>query len=172
MEEPRAPGVSQAAPAGAIDSRGAFAASLHEALAAALARRARRMVWVDPDFSGWPLDDAAWLQRLGEWLRLPQRRLLLLASDFDGLRQRCPRFVAGYRLWSHAIAASSPLPEDAVELPSLLLAEGTVLVQLLDKSLWRGWSSSEPAALRSCQERVDALQQRAAPAFPVTTLGL
>lgn len=169
MQEPLQP---QPAPDGAIDSRGAFETSLHEALATAWSQRARRMVWVDPDFAAWPLDDAAWLQRLGEWLRLPQRRLLLLADDFEGLRQRCPRFVALYPLWSHAIAAHSPLPEDAVELPSLLLADSTVLVQLLDKDHWRGWSSFEPAALRLCQERVDALLQRSEPAFAATTLGL
>ena len=62
----QAPCPSAPAPTGAIDSRGAFEASLHEALAAALAQRARRMVWVDPDFAGWPLDDAVWLQRLIE----------------------------------------------------------------------------------------------------------
>ncbi len=168
----QAPCPSAPAPTGAIDSRGAFEASLHEALAAALAQRARRMVWVDPDFAGWPLDDALWLQRLGEWLRLPQRRLLLLASDFEALRPRCPRFVAGYRLWTHAITACSPLPEDAVELPSLLLADGAALVQLLDKDHWRGWSSNEPALLRLGQERIDALLQRSQPAFAATTLGL
>ena len=90
------------------------------------------------------------------------------------LRQPClgTRFVAGYRLWTHAITACSPLPEDAVELPSLLLADGAALVQLLDKEHWRGWSSNEPALLRLGQERIDALLQRSQPAFAATTLGL
>lgn len=163
---------SQTAHTGAIDSRGAFVAALHQALETALTQRARRMLWVDRDFADWPLDDEAWLQRLGDWLHLPQRRLLLLADGFEDLRQRRPRFVANYRLWSHAIAAYSPASDDTADLPSLLLAEGAVLVQLLDRNHWRGWSSSEPATLRLWSERVDALLQRSEPAFPATTLGL
>jgi hypothetical protein len=57
-------------------------------------------------------------------------------------------------------------------LPCLLLADRTLLVQLLDKTHWRGWASNEPASLRAWQERTDALLQRSAPAFAATTLGL
>lgn len=163
---------SRTAPTGAIDSRGSFVAALHQALDTAAAQRARRMVWVDRDFADWPLDDAPWLQRLGDWLRLPQRRLLLLAAGYDDLQRRRPRFIANYKLWSHAIDAYRPAPEDAAELPSLLLAESTVVVQLLDSSHWRGWSSTEPSTLQSWSERVEALLQRSEPAFPATTLGL
>ena len=156
----------------AIDSRSAFHAAVRDALGAALVQRARRMVWVDPDFEHWPLDDAALLQSLGDWLRLPQRQLMLLANDFEGVRRQHARFVASYRTWSHVIAAFSPAQDDAAELPSLLLVQDTVQLQLLDKAHWRGWSSTEPATLRLGSERVDALLQCAEPAFPVTTLGL
>jgi len=155
-----------------IDTRTAFHSAVRHALGAALTRRARRMVWVDPDFEHWPLDDAALLQSLADWLRLPQRQLLLLAVDFEGVRRQYPRFVASYRSWSHVIAAFSPAQDDAAELPNLLLVQDTMQVQLLDKAHWRGGTSTEPAALRLCCERVDALLQRAGPAFPVTTLGL
>lgn len=159
------------APERALDSRGAFVSAVHEAFALALARRTRRMLWVDNDFADWPLDDPALLQSLTDWLRLPQRQLLLLASDYEGLRRRA-RFMAGYRLWWHAIAAHGPAEDDVAQLPSLLLAERTLLVQVLDKSHWRGWISAEPAALRLAQEQIDALLQRSHPALPVTTLGL
>ena len=38
------------------------------------------------------------LQRLTDWLRLPQRQLVLLANDYEDLRRRRARFVASYRL--------------------------------------------------------------------------
>jgi hypothetical protein len=155
----------------AIDSGSAFVAALHDATAQALARRARRTVWVDADFADWPLDDPALLQRVTDWLRLPQRRLQLLALDFEGVRRRA-RFMACYRLWSHAISAHGPAQDDAATLPCLLLADDTALVQLLDKTRWRGWTATDPAALQAWRERTDALLQRSAPAFPVTTLGL
>lgn len=155
----------------AIDSRSSFVAALHDATAQALARRTRRMVWVDADFADWPLDDPALLQRLSDWLHLPQRRLQLLALDYEGVR-RCARFVACYRLWSHAISAHGPAQDDAATLPCLLLADGAALVQLLDKTRWRGWIATDAAVLQAWRERTDALLQRSAPAFPVTTLGL
>jgi hypothetical protein len=154
-----------------IASRSAFVAALHDAIAQALARRARRMVWVDADFADWPLDDPQLLQRLTDWLRLPQRQLQLLGADFEGVRRRA-RFTACYRLWSHAISAHGPAQDDAAMLPCLLLADDTLLVQLLDKSRWRGWATTEPPELRAWRERTDALLQRSVPAFAATTLGL
>ncbi len=130
------------------------------------------MIWVDADFADWPLDDAPLLQRLTDWLRLPQRQLVLLGNDFEDLRLRRARFVAAYRSWSHAIAAFSPAQDAGADLPGLLLVDGVQLLQLLDKAHWRGGVSQEPAALRAAAERVDALLQRSEPAFPVTTLGL
>jgi len=154
-----------------IDSRSGFIAAVHEALDHAMAQRARRMLWADTDFADWPLDDARLLQRLTDWLRLPQRQLILLASDYRHLGASA-RFVACRRLWSHAIAAYAPAEEDLAQLPCLLLADGHVLVRLLDKTRWRGGISSDPSVLRRAAEQTDALLQRSLPAFAVTTLGL
>ncbi len=155
-----------------IDSRSAFRNAVQQAVARALAQRARRMLWVDSDFADWPLDDPALLQALIDWLRLPQRQLLLLASNYEELRHRRARFVAWYRLWSHAVSAQGPAEEDVALLPCLLRVERTRLVQLQDKIHWRGWISEEPAVLQASKERTDALLQRSSPAFAVTTLGL
>jgi hypothetical protein len=165
-------GHDSALPQRVIDSRSGFIAAVHEALDRALAQRARRMLWADSDFAEWPLDDPALLQRLTDWLRLPQRQLVLLASDYELLRRRHARFVACYRMWSHVIAAFAPAEDDVAQLPCLLLADRTVLVQLLDKDHWRGWSSAEPASLRLAREQTEALLQRSESAFAVTTLGL
>ena len=154
-----------------IDTRQAFVAALHAALDLALMQRARRMTWVDADFTDWPLDDAAALQRLGDWLRLPQRQLLLLAAQPEALRRRA-RFMELYRLWSHAVAVFAPAADDADQLPCLLLAEDTVWVHVLDKQRWRGRSSRIPAELRTARDHLDALLQRSEPALPVTVLGL
>ncbi len=156
----------------AITTRSGFVAAVQQALEQALAQRARRMLWADADFADWPLNDALLLQRLVDWLRLPQRQLLLLAVDYEGLRQRHARFTALYGLWSHAIAARTPAQDEAAQLPCLLLAERTVAVHLIDKAHWRGWVGTEPATLRLWQERTDALLQRSEAALPVTTLGL
>jgi hypothetical protein len=126
----------------------------------------------DADLSDWPLDDPALLQRLVDWLRLPQRQLRLLAADYEGLRRRCPRFTALYGLWSHAIAARTPAEDELGPLPCLLLAEHAVAVHLMDKAHWRGWVDTQPTTLRLWRERTDALLQRSQGAFPVNTLGL
>jgi hypothetical protein len=155
----------------AIGSRAAFVAALQESLSDALTRGARSMFWVDSDFADWPLDDAQWLQQLADWLRLPQRRLVLLAAEPEALRLRS-HFMACYGLWTHAIGVQAPAPEDLPGLPRLLLAERTVGLQVQDKRHWRGELSVEPATLRQWRERVDALLQRSEPALPFTILGL
>jgi len=156
----------------AIGTRSEFVAAVHQALELAQAQRARRMVWADTDFANWPLDDAALLQRLVDWLRLPQRQLLLLAADYEDLRRRHARFTAMYGLWSHAIVARAPAQDEAAPLPCLMLAGGTAAVHLMDTEHWRGWISADAGVLRRWQERADALLQRSEVAFPVTTLGL
>jgi len=155
-----------------IESHGDFVAALHHSVALAGQHSARRMVWADTDFANWPLDDAALLQRLVDWLRLPQRQLLLLAADYEDLRRRHARFTAMYGLWSHAIVARAPAQDEAAPLPCLVLAGGTAAVHLMDTEHWRGWISADPGVLRRWQERADALLQRSEVAFPVTTLGL
>ncbi|HZF81685.1 MAG TPA: hypothetical protein VEZ89_18050, partial [Rubrivivax sp.] len=65
-----------------IDSRAAFLAAVQWGFRSAVAQRARRIVCVDADFALWPLDDPSLLQTLTEWLRTPQRRLMLLARTY------------------------------------------------------------------------------------------
>jgi hypothetical protein len=155
-----------------IDSRAGFAQAVHWGVAAAVARGARRILCCDADFAAWPLDDAALHALLVPWLRLPQRRLVLLAAHYDDVPRRHPRFVRWRRDWSHAI---EPLqaPEDAtVELPSLLLDDGPVVVELLDPVRVRGRAGIDAVAAQAWRERTDVWLQRSTPAFPVTALGI
>lgn len=156
----------------AIDSRVSFGAALRWGFASAVAGGARQITCVDPSFEAWPLDDEALLRELTAWMRLPQRRLVLLASGFDAVPQCLPRFTAWRRDWAHAMQALQAPAELAPALPTLLLDDRRVSVHLQDAEHWRGRASLEPRTRLLWQERVDVVSQRAEPAFPVTTLGL
>lgn len=155
-----------------VDSRAAFAAAAVWALQAALARSARRIVCTSPDFEGWPLDDAGWLQPLQAWLRLPQRQLLLLAQQFDDVPRRHPRFTRWRRDWAHAIDARALPAGWPGTLPTLLLDDGPVLLHLADPLRWRGRAALDAAAAQGWRQEIDALAPQCEPAFPVTALGL
>jgi hypothetical protein len=155
-----------------ITSKAEFGAAVLWALQASVAANARRVVWVDPDFADWPLDVPALHDTLSAWLRLPGRRLVLLASDYGGVPRLHPRFVAWRRLWSHAVEAWTPADGAAVELPTLVLDDGAISVQVIDTQRWRGRAEVDPRAARLWRDEIDAVLQRSESAFPVSTLGL
>jgi len=152
--------------------RADFAAALAWCVERASAGHAHRLVFCDPDFLDWPLDDPALLDALGAWLRLPQRRLVLLAGSFDELQRRRPRFVAWRRTYAHAVEPLSPADDLAPELPTLVLDDGALCLHLIDKRLWRGRITLESPRARVWNDRIDAILQRSEPAFPATSLGL
>jgi len=155
-----------------IDSRQAWTSALHWGLKTATGQGARQMTWVDADFTEWPLNDAGWLQQLTAWLRLPQRRLVLLAADFSAIPQQHPRFMAWRRDWSHAVEARQVPPELATGLPRVLLDDRQLSVQLLDPVHWRGRAAQDARVAHLIREQVDAVLQRSEIGFPVNTLGL
>ena len=164
-----------ATPPPAIDGRASFVAALRWGFDVAIAGDARRIVCVDPGFGDWPWDDAALLAALTTWLRRPQRRLVLLARDFEALQRRCPRFNAWRVDWSHALEAWQPPEELARELPTVLVGEGgegAVCVHLVDALHWRGRASLDTRVARQWCDELDALLQRAERALAVRTLGL
>ena len=138
----------------------------------AMAGGARRLLCTDPDFQHWPLDDRALLDELGRWLRLPQRRLVMLAGDWSRVPQRHARFTAWRRDWAHAIDTLRPQPEDAPELPTLLIDDREVCVRLFDAAQWRGRCQLDEGEVRQWQHEFARVVERATPDFPVTSLGL
>jgi hypothetical protein len=164
--------IEQPADPPAIDSRTGFVAALLWGFHKAIEQGARRIVCVDGDFALWPLDDAQLLQDLTVWLRTPQRRLVLLARSYDEVPRTCPRFTAWRGSWSHAIEAWVAPTELAADLHTLMVADSTVGVQLIDAVQWRGRASTDVRSVSRWSQDIDAVLQRSERGFPVITLGL
>jgi hypothetical protein len=156
----------------AIDSLSAYQAALRWGFETAAGNGAKRMLFCDPDFAMWPLNDATWLQAMGAWLRLPQRRLDFLARDFDEVPRRFARFMTWRRDWAHAINYWQAPQELATGLPSGLVSDGAVSVQLMDADHWRGRAQVDARAAHLLRERIDVVLQRSELSFAVNTLGL
>lgn len=156
----------------AIESRADFAAALNWAFDHSIARQARRIVCVDPLFADWPLDAPALHEKLTAWLRLPQRRLVLLAQDFETLARCHPRFVAWRVAWSHAIEARRPQEDEAVELPTLFVDDADLSLHLVERRHWRGRVELDAGRARLWRDRIDVVLQRSAAAFAPDRLGL
>jgi hypothetical protein len=155
-----------------IDGRAAFHDAVRRVLAEAARNGWRELYFCDRDFAGWPLDDAGVLANLSAWLR-PHRRLALLASHYDELARRHPRWVAWRRARSHAVAcrqADAEIP--AADIPTLLFAPDKCVVHLFDPMRCRGVISTAGIDVASARSAFDAISQRSTDAFGPTTLGL
>ncbi len=155
-----------------IDSRRSFAQALQWGLQASIERGTRTLLLADADFSFWPLDDAALRQALGAWVRLPGRRLQLLAQRYEEVPRRSPRFTAWRRDWAHAVDAWQSPEEMGDVVPTLLLDDGPVSVHLMDAVHWRGRAAIDVAQAQMWREKLDALLQRCERSFSAYTLGL
>lgn len=154
-----------------IQSRSEFHAALREALDEVGQVGSRELFLCDEDFADWPLGDADVIEQLSRWA-MSHRRLTLLAQSFDGVVRNYPRFVAWRRQWSHIVDARALEEAEPGEVPTLLLAPGVVSLRLFDRVHVRGSLSHDPADDLRDRELVTAIWQRAAEAFPATTLGL
>jgi hypothetical protein len=155
-----------------FDSRGAFQDAVRQAFVAAIERGARRIVCCDPDFADWPLDDTTLHARLVPWLKLPQRRLLLLAADWSVLPRRHPRFVTWRAPWGHAVEGWTPAEGDDAELPRVLVDDGDVFLHLRDAEHWRGRFGRDTAQAQRWRDTIDGRIERAQAAFFLRPLGL
>jgi hypothetical protein len=155
-----------------IDSRNSFHEAVVWGFHEAIAQGARRIVCTDENFAEWPWDDVAILDALSVWLRLPQRRLELLARSYETVPRTSPRFNAWRRNWTHAMATFQ-LPDDwTATLPSVLVSDGAVSVHLVDAVHWRGRALCDARVARQWRESSDVVLQRSETAFAVRTLGL
>ena len=156
---------------GLIASRGEFHAALQQAFEAAATLGCRELCLCDPDFADWPLGERKVVEQLGRWAG-SQRRLTLLASTFDELVRRHPRWVEWRRQWAHVVHCRSNAVLEAGRMPTLLIAPGLCSVRLSDAAHHRGRWSREAADEVHCRELYDAVLQHSQETFPVTTTGL
>ena len=154
-----------------IASRAEFHHAVQGALAQAEAAGSREIFMADPNFADWPLNDRDIVELLGRWVD-SRCTFTLLAHSFDELARRQLRFVAWRKQWSHVVHCRSDAELGAEQIPTLLLVPGRVALRLLDRVHYRGTLSSRAVDLNEAREAIDALLQRSAEAFPVTTLGL
>ncbi len=179
--EPNTNGPDSAAPATPappdvpprMDSPETMGAAMRWGFETAMAHGARCITCVAPRFDRpWPLEDDALLTALVRWLRLPERRLVLLAADFADMGPRFPRFAQWRRPWVHAVPAWRCLPEQAKALPEALYDDRRVSVQCFDAETGRGHASLELRHRLLLAQQIDAILQRSEPAWPTNTLGL
>lgn len=171
-ENSAAPPVEPGAPPSALRSRTDFCTALRWSLGHAIARRSRRLTWMDPDFASWPLGDPQLLQDLTTWLKLPQRRLVLIAHRFDAVPRLHPRFVTWRRDWSHAIEAWAPSDGVELRMPTLAIDDDRLCLQVFDCTHWRGRLSFSEHEVRQWRDEIDVLLQRCEASFPVNLAGL
>ena len=154
-----------------ITSRSEFHAALRLAFGEAAQRGSRELWLCDDDFADWPLGERAVIEQLGLWAA-SSRRLTLLARTFDEVARRHARWVAWRLQWSHIVSCCTNNELEVGEMPTLLIASGTVNVRLIDRVHHRGRVSHARADEIHCKEMFDAVLQRSEPAFPATTTGL
>jgi len=159
-------------PPPAVNTQADCVAALRWGFEAALARGARQITCVSPHFVDWPLDDPALLQALSTWLRLPQRRLLMLAASYHLVPDLAPRFTRWRRDWSHAVLPWLAPAELASTLIDELFDDSLVCVKLIDFEQGRGFARRDSRLRHGMEREIDAVLQRSEAGFPVNTLGL
>ena len=162
---------------GAFHGRSSYTDALQQTLLDACQGGSRELVCIDANFADWPWSDAAVLDALTPWAKLPGRRLKLLALQFEDMRRLHPRFVRWRMLFDHCIEARAYEMEAGSRLgfaAALLVAgaEQPVSIRLFDTQNWRGTVSDMPAEAVRLREISDALTQRSEPSFSSTTFGL
>lgn len=159
-------------PPPAIDVPEDFAPAVRRAVATAIADGTRTLTALDLAFGDiWPWDDAAMLSSLSGWLRLPQRRMVLLAARNDTMERRFPRFVQWRLDWIHAVAACEAPVELSSVLPSALFGNRRMIAARLEATQGLGRTSLEPRAPLLGHDKTDAVLQRSTPWIAAWTLG-
>jgi hypothetical protein len=154
-----------------ITSRSEFHAALRSALAEAAAVGCRELWLCDNDFADWPLGERQVVDSFAQWAG-SHRRLTLIASSFDEVARRHARWNEWRRQWSHIVHCRSNTELESGQMPSVLLASELLSLNLVDPVHYRGRFSHEAADGVRCRELIDAVLQRSAEAYPVTTAGL
>lgn len=154
---------------GRFEGRTAFREAVQAAVERAASQRWSTMLWSDPDFRDWPLNDRALCEALQAWA-LGGGRLRMLASDFASLRSQAPRFLQWRQQWDHRFEARASGRHRQAETPTLMMVPGAYLWRA---ETGRAFVVSADAGERArWSEQIESLWQQSTPGLPATTLGL
>ena len=154
-----------------IASRNEFLDALRSAFAQAATAGAREISLCDATFADWPLGEPGVIEDLTRWAQ-GRRRLTVLAHNFDEIARRHGRWTEWRRQWAHVVQCRGNEELEAAEFPTICVVADVVSVRLVDLVHHRSMASHEASDAVACREAIDAISQRSAEAFPVTTLGL
>ena len=159
-----------AAVEGRFEGRLAFQQQIRAALALAAREGVREIVLCDADFESWPLHEQRVAQDLHAWAR-SGRQARLLACRWELVHRHHARFVDWRRTWSHLIEARACPNADPESFPGILWTPAWI-VQRHDPVRYTGWAGAQALQRDRAASDLQALWNRAIPAFPATTLGL
>jgi len=156
---------------GPVDSELAFGEAVHAGIETAREEGVRELTFCDPHFGFWPLSQDRVLSSLTAFLKVPGRRLTLLAQDYEHLRRRHPKFVRWRQVWGHVV---SPLnvQSPTTDLPCLLLADRRHALLLPQADAWSGDWITERERVLALQEKVVLWKQQAQPDLAINVTGL
>ncbi len=157
--------------AGVIDSEAAVAQAVWAGIDQARQQGLREITLCDPHFAFWPLSQERVLSALTAFVKLPGRRLVLVAQGYDHLRRRHPRFLRWRAVWGHAV---TPLcfQDPSAELPSVLLADRAYALRLQAPDVWSGAWVTDRQRLIALVEQVAMWRQQSHPDLPINLTGL
>ena len=154
-----------------IRTREQFHQALRDAFAEAAAIGCREILMCDDHFADWPLNEVEVVEHLAQWATA-QRKITVLARNFEQIARLHPRWVAWRRTRSHVIECRSNNELEAGQMPTLLLMPGVLTLKLVDAVNYRGSVSRHAGDAVLARESFDAVLQRSEEAFPATDLGL
>jgi hypothetical protein len=155
---------------GAFRGTQEFAQLIRKSIQLAAQQGWREMVWSDASFEDWPLRERAVVDALQSWAN-SNRKLTLLAQNFDALPRLHPRFVTWRCQWDHILECRVNKRISDAEFPSAIWTPAWCL-RRLDRERSTGVAGAEAQRRLLLKEELDECLRYSAPGFPATVLGL
>lgn len=157
-------------PVGRWSGREAFVQTLRDALACAAREGWRELVISDANFEDWPLHERAVVDALHAWAR-PGRRFTMLATRYESVQRRQPRFASWRQTWGHLIECRLCRQADPLDFPSALWSPVWVL-QRHDIERCVFVTDVDAARRVNLRQILDESIRNSSPGFPASVLGL
>lgn len=157
-------------PTGRLSGRAAFGQLVRDALACAAREGWKEIILSDATFEDWPLHERVVVESLQAWSK-SGRRLTMLATRYDEVQRRQPRFVAWRKTWGHIIDCRQCRGVDPLDFPSAIWSPGWVM-QRIEFRHSVVVCSHEASQRVMLQELLREWLHKSTVGFPASTLGL